>query len=343
MEGRKMKAALLYEKYEKGGAHKVKCLLCPHHCILGDNQVGICQVRQNLKGELYSLNYDRVATTHVDPIEKKPLYHFLPGSTSFSLATMGCNLQCVFCQNHSLSRVEDSGYLSGESIAPGQLVKTAIKNRSQSISYTYTEPTVFFELMLETAILAKESGIKNVMVTNGYMSGQALEMIAPYMDAANVDLKAFTDDFYKKYCKVRLQPVMDTIKAMKQKGIWVEITTLLIPGLNSDQEELKRLIEFILSVDKTIPWHVSRFYPQYKLTDIPPTDPRTIFTALETAKEMGLQYLYAGNISSEKWENTYCPQCNNLLIARQGYFTRVLDLSNGKCGSCGHPIPGVWE
>lgn len=338
-----MKAALLYEKYEKAGAHKVKCLLCPHHCTLDDNQLGICQVRQNLKGELYSLNYDRVATTHVDPIEKKPLYHFLPGSTSFSLATMGCNLQCVFCQNYSLSRVEDFGYLSGESIAPGQLVKTAIKNRSQSISYTYTEPTVFFELMLETARLARESGIKNVMVTNGYMSGQALEMIAPYMDAANVDLKAFTDDFYKKYCQARLQPVMDTIKAMKQKGIWVEITTLLIPGLNSGPEELKQLIAFILSVDKTIPWHVSRFYPQYKLTDVPPTDPRTIFSILETAKEMGLQYLYAGNISSEKWENTYCPQCSNLLIERQGYFTRVLDLSNGKCGSCGHPIPGVWE
>jgi pyruvate formate lyase activating enzyme len=338
-----MKPALLYEKYGKEGAQKVRCLLCPHHCILGDNQVGICKVRQNIKGELYSLNYDRVAATHSDPIEKKPLYHFLPGSTSFSIATMGCNLQCAFCQNHSLSRVEDSGYLYGESISPAQLVKSALRGHSQSISYTYTEPTIYFELMLETAKLAKDSGIKNVMVTNGYMSSQALEMIAPYMDAANVDLKAFTENFYKKYCSARLEPVLDTIKAMKQKGIWVEVTTLLIPGLNSDKEELKQLISFILSVDKTIPWHVSRFYPQYKLTNIPPTDPETIFSVLETAKEMGLQYIYAGNISAGQWEHTHCPQCNTLLIERQGYYTRVLDFSNGKCGSCGHSIPGVWE
>jgi pyruvate formate lyase activating enzyme len=338
-----MKPALLYEKYEKGGAHKVRCLLCPHHCILGDNQVGICKVRQNLKGELYSLSYDRVAATHSDPIEKKPLYHFLPASTSFSIATMGCNFQCTFCQNHSLSRVEDAGKLYGESISPGQLVKTALRSRAQSISYTYTEPTIYFELMLETAKLARDSGIKNVMVTNGYMSSEALEMIAPYMDGANVDLKAFTEDFYKKYCAARLEPVLDTIKTMKQKGIWVEVTTLLIPGLNSDREELKQLISFILGVDETIPWHVSRFYPQYKLTDIPPTDPGTISDILETAKEMGLQYLYAGNVSSAKWENTYCPQCSTLLIERQGYFTRILDLSNGKCGSCNHSIPGVWE
>lgn len=338
-----MKPALLYEKYEKKGVHKVRCLLCPHHCILGDNQVGICSVRQNIKGKLYSLNYDRVAATHSDPIEKKPLYHFLPASTSFSIATMGCNFKCNFCQNHSLSRVEDAGNIYGESIPPEQLVKTALKSRAQSISYTYTEPTIYFELMLETAKLAKDSGLKNVMVTNGYMSSEALEMIAPYMDGANVDLKAFTEDFYKKYCGARLAPVLDTIKAMKQKGIWVEVTTLLIPGLNSDQAELKQLLSFILSVDTAIPWHVSRFYPQYKLTDISPTDPGTIFDILEIAKEMGLQYLYAGNIRSGQWENTYCPQCKSLLIERQGYFTRILDLSNGKCGSCGHSIPGVWK
>ncbi|UCH97790.1 MAG: AmmeMemoRadiSam system radical SAM enzyme [Candidatus Aminicenantes bacterium] len=338
-----MKPALLYEKYEKGGGQKVKCLLCPHHCILDDQQPGICQVRQNIKGELYSLNYDRVAATHTDPIEKKPLYHFLPGSTSFSIATMGCNFHCKFCQNHSLSRVEDAGYIYGESISPAQLVKTALRNRSQSISYTYTEPTIYFELMLETAKLAKDSGIKNVMVTNGYMSSKALEMIAPFMDGANVDLKAFTDGFYKKYCGARLTPVLDTIKAMKQKGIWVEVTTLLIPGLNSDTEELKQLISFILSVDGTIPWHVSRFYPQYKLTSVPPTDPGTIFDLLETAKEMGLQYLYAGNVSADRWDDTYCPKCNTRLIQRSGYFTRVLNLSNGKCASCGFSIPGVWR
>jgi pyruvate formate lyase activating enzyme len=335
--------ALLCETYEKGGAHKVKCLLCPHQCILGEQQSGICNVRKNIDGKLYSLNYDRVAATHFDPIEKKPLYHFLPASTSFSIATMGCNLQCIFCQNHSLSRVEDAGSIFGESISPEQLVKTALKNHSQSISYTYTEPTIYFELMLETAKLAKKSGLKNVMVTNGFISSQALEMIAPYMDSANVDLKAFTEDFYKKYCSARLTPVLDTIKAMNQKGIWVEVTTLLIPGLNTNPEELKQLISFIISVDETIPWHVSRFYPQYKLNNLSTTDPGIIFDILETAKAMGIQYLYAGNVSSDYWENTHCPKCNTLLIKRHGYYTRVLELSEGKCASCGHTIAGVWK
>jgi pyruvate formate lyase activating enzyme len=338
-----MKTALFYEKTGKDGGPKVRCLLCPHHCVLDDGQVGICRVRQNLKGELYSLNYDRVAATHSDPIEKKPLYHFLPGTTSFSLAAMGCNFRCVFCQNNSLSQVDDTGHIYGEPISPAQLVKTALKTHAQSISYTYTEPTIYFELMLETATLAKESGLKNVMVTNGYTGGPALEMIAPYMDGANVDLKAFSEEFYKKYCGARLAPVLETIRTMKQKNIWVELTTLLIPGLNSDLAEIKELISFILSVDEHIPWHVSRFYPQYKLNDVPPTDPGTIGGVLKTAKEMGLQYLYAGNISSEQWENTSCPQCGTMLIQRRGYFTRVLELSKGKCGSCGHVIPGVWE
>ncbi len=337
-----MKPALLFEKYEKDGAQKVRCLLCPHHCILDDRQVGICGVRQNLKGELFSLNYDRVAATHIDPIEKKPLYHFLPGSTSYSLAAMGCNFHCVFCQNHSLSRVEDAGQIYGEAIPPEQLVKNALRNHCQSISYTYSEPTIYFELMLETAKLAKEKGLKNVMVTNGYIGGPALEMLAPYMDAANVDLKAFTGEFYRKYCGARLEPVLETIKAMKQKGIWVELTTLLIPGLNTDLGEMKELISFILSVDKTIPWHVSRFYPQYKLTEVPPTDPKTMFAVLDTAKTMGIAYLYAGNVSPAGWEDTRCPQCRSVLIERQGYFTRVLKFSNGVCGTCGQAIPGVW-
>jgi pyruvate formate lyase activating enzyme len=300
-------------------------------------------VRKNLKGELYYLNYDRVAATHSDPIEKKPLYHFLPGTASFSMAAMGCNFRCLFCQNNSLSQVGDSGHIYGDPISPAQLVKTALKTDAQSISYTYTEPTIYFELMLETAKLARESGLKNVMVTNGYTSGPAIEMIAPYMDGANVDLKAFSETFYKKYCGARLAPVLDTIRAMKRENLWVELTTLLIPGLNSDPAEIQQLISFILDVDETIPWHVSRFYPQYRLNNVPPTDPGMISAVLETGKEMGLQYLYAGNVSSQRWENTHCPNCGTLLIQRQGYYTRVLELSGGSCGSCGHAIAGVWE
>jgi len=338
-----MKRALLYEHYKDGGTQKVKCLLCPHNCIIAEGHVGICSVRKNVKGELYSLNYHRVAATHSDPIEKKPLYHFLPGSSSFSIAAMGCNFKCLFCQNHSLAQVESEEEIYGNNYTPEQLVNTALKTGSQSISYTYSEPTIYFELMLETAALAKEKGLKNVMVTNGFMSPAALKKIAPVMDAANVDLKSFRDDFYKKYCSARLSPVLDTIAQMKQLGIWIEVTTLLIPELNWNFDEIKELIAFIAGVDKSIPWHVSRFYPQYKLTDLPPTDPIRMFTVLDTARKMGLEYLYAGNVNSREWEDTRCPNCKTVLIHRSGYSTQVTNLEKGRCNSCNHPISGIWE
>jgi pyruvate formate lyase activating enzyme len=335
-----MKPALLTEKT----AHGTRCLLCAHKCVLKDGQVGICKVRKNIDGGIVSLCYDRVAATHSDPIEKKPLYHFLPASTSYSIATMGCNFNCTFCQNHSLSMVRgDQGPPYGDAIAPEKLVKAALAHQSQSISYTYTEPTIYFELMIETARLAKEAGIKNVMVTNGFMSEEALAEIAPYMDAANIDLKAFRDEFYKKYCAARLDPVLQTIRGMKQAGIWIELTTLMIPGLNDDPRELKELTRFILDVDESIPWHVSRFYPQHKMNDIPATDPDAMFEALETAGEMGLKYLYAGNVFSGRWGNTHCPACDALLIERSGYFTDVSGMENGTCGSCNHEIAGVWK
>ncbi|MCP5105053.1 MAG: AmmeMemoRadiSam system radical SAM enzyme, partial [bacterium] len=266
-----------------------------------------------------------------------------PISTSFSVATMGCNFKCSFCQNHSLSVVQSEARVFGEKIPPEELVETALRYDSQSISYTYSEPTIYFELMLETAKLAKEQGLKNVMVTNGYMSAEALEMIAPFMDAANIDLKAFRDDFYKKNCGGTLAPVLDTIKAMKARGIWVELTTLLIPGLNTDEGEIKELISFILSVDENIPWHVSRFYPQHRLLDVPPTPTGSIFADLETGKEMGLNYVYAGNVADGHFAHTYCPACNTLLIERSGYYTRITNLVEGTCGNCGHSIPGVWS
>lgn len=304
--------------------------------------MGICRVRKNIGGELFSLNYDRVAAVSNDPIEKKPLYHFLPGSMSYSIAAMGCNFRCEFCQNYTLSMVQGERQIDGDAIAPDAIVEAALRHGSESISYTYTEPTIFFELMIETARLAKDRGLKNVMVTNGYMSVEALDMIAPYLDAANIDLKGFSDQFYRRYCGARLDPVLETIKGMNQKGIWIELTTLLIPGLNDGMEEVKALIEFISSVDPAIPWHVSRFFPQYKLTDVSPTDPNEIFGYLDLARQMGLVFFYAGNVGSNRYADTRCPNCQAVLINRRGYFTQVEQLIDGKCGSCGYAIPGVF-
>jgi pyruvate formate lyase activating enzyme len=341
-----MKRARLFEKLDRTGESSdplnVRCQLCAHRCMLSDNRVGVCGVRKNIKGELFSLNYDRVAATQADPIEKKPLYHFLPGSRSFSVAAMGCNFRCTFCQNNSLSVVRGEDEIYGQAISPDQLVEAALRDGCQSISYTYSEPTVYYELMYETAALAKEKGIKNVMVTNGYMSGEALEEIAPFMDAANVDLKSFSDDFYKKYCGGRLAPVLETIKGMKEKGVWVEVTTLLIPGLNDDKKETRELISFIAGVDEDMPWHVSRFYPQHLMLDVPPTGPRAIEECLEMGAGEGLRYLYAGNLRSDRWEDTRCPACGELLIQRSGYCTEIGNFPGGRCGSCSREIAGVW-
>jgi len=347
-----MKQAFLFKPYDRGDEvggtqtnlkRKVRCILCAHRCIIDEDQFGICKVRKNSEGRLDSLNYDRIASASNDPIEKKPLYHFLPGSTTFSFAAMGCNFKCQFCQNHSLSMVQGERHIYGEPVPPERLVDKALQYGSRSISYTYSEPTVFFEIMIETAKIAREKGLKNVMVTNGYMTPEALDEISPYLDAANIDLKAFTEDFYKKYCGARLAPVLNTIRGMKAKGIWVELTTLMIPGLNDNPEEIKQLISFILEVDPSMPWHVSRFYPQYRMTDIPPTNPRSIYNVLEMASKMGVKYLYAGNVGSENWSDTRCPSCENTLIERDGYDIRVMQLANGCCRSCGQPIAGVWS
>ncbi|MCX6557925.1 MAG: AmmeMemoRadiSam system radical SAM enzyme [Candidatus Aminicenantes bacterium] len=331
------------ELFEKGSQNQVTCRLCAHQCRLPEGGSGICRVRKNIAGTLYSLNSDRVIAMHMDPIEKKPLYHFLPGSSSFSIAAMGCNFSCRFCQNHSISMVQDEPGISGENVSPEELVQNALDNRARSISYTYTEPTVFFELMLQTARLAHQAGLKNVMVSNGYLSGQALAMLVPYLDAANIDLKAFNDDFYKHYCSARLKPVMETIAALKASGVWLEITTLLIPGLNDDREEIKRLILFLLGIDDRMPWHVSRFFPQYRLRNIPPTAEDSIYGFLRLGAEMGLKYLYGGNLSADSWNDTVCPQCRTKLIRRLGYQTSVLALQAGRCRTCGSAIPGIWE
>jgi pyruvate formate lyase activating enzyme len=332
--------ALLAEPGENNG---VICHLCAHECRIAEGRTGVCRVRKNLGGELFSLNADRVVAANIDPIEKKPLYHFLPGSSSFSVAAMGCNFSCRFCQNHAISMVADGGNIQGDAITPEQLVALARRNRAQSISYTYTEPTVFFELALETARLAHAAGIRNVLVSNGFMTARALALLGPLLDGANIDLKSFNDDFYKTYCSARLGPVLETISAMKTMGIWIEVTTLLIPGLNDERREIADLIAFLHAAGRDIPWHVSRFFPQYRMTDIPPTGAESIHAFLQLAEDSGLYFAYGGNLADSRWSNTRCPACHETLIERRGYQVETTGLQAGSCRFCGAPLPGVWE
>jgi len=335
-----MKKALLYENSDK---NQVICHLCAHECHVTNNQSGLCHARKNIDGDFFTLNSDRIIAMHMDPIEKKPLYHFLPGSISFSIAAMGCNFSCRFCQNHSISIIHAERDIRGEHVRPQQLVDIALKNHALSISYTYTEPTVFFELVLETAKLAKEAGLRNVLVSNGYMTLQALAMLGPFLDAANIDLKSFNDDFYKKYCHARLQPVLATLSVLKAMGIWLEVTTLLIPGLNDDPLEIEQLISFLHNLDASIPWHVSRFFPQYQLQDIPPTSTGSIHTVLQSGVDAGLKFPYGGNIEDSYWNDTHCPHCRETVVKRSGYVSDDRGLHHGNCRFCGEKIPGIWN
>ena len=335
-----MKEALLYEKLENKLVH---CYLCNHHCRIADKKFGFCGVRQNINGKLYTHAYGKVIASHIDPIEKKPLYHFLPGSFSFSIATIGCNFHCGFCQNWQISQesFRDGDNLGGEEFLPQEIVREALKNKCKSISYTYTEPTIFFEYAYETAKLAKEKGLCNNFVTNGFMTKEAILMIKPYLDAANVDLKFFKDSSYRKICAASLQPVLDSIKLMRELGIWVEITTLIVPGENDSEEELMAIAQFIAGVDKNIPWHVSRFHPDYKFTDHEPTPEATLKKAQELGKNCGLTYIYAGNVYG--WGNdTYCPSCKKLLIKREIFNVLEYNIKEGKCAYCNTVIPGVF-
>lgn len=334
------KEASLYEKLENKLVH---CYLCSHHCRIAEGKFGFCGVRQNIGGEFYTYAYGEVIAAHVDPIEKKPLYHFFPGSTSFSIATIGCNFRCGFCQNWQISQQSfRDGASTGEKIMPQEIVEIALKNKCKSVSYTYTEPTIFFEYALETAKLAKEKGLHNNFVTNGFMTPECLEMIKPYLDAANVDLKFLKDSSYKKICSGALEPVLNSIRLMHKLGIWVEVTTLVVPGENDSEEELKGIAEFIAGVDKDIPWHVSRFHPNYKFTDRVATPEKTLKKAEQIGKNAGLNYVYVGNVYG--WGNdTYCHNCKKLLIRREIFSVLEYNIKEGKCSFCNTVIPGKFS
>lgn len=335
------KEAMLYEIQEGG---KVHCYLCNHQCVISEGKLGFCRVRKNIGGKLYTLVYGRAIAAGVDPIEKKPLYHFLPGTLSFSIATQGCNFHCGFCQNWQISQVgaEEELPRAGYDLPPEKVVQQALEKDCQSIAYTYTEPTIFFEYAYDTALRAKEQGLSNIFVTNGFMTEKALESIHPCLDACNVDLKSFREDFYKKTCKARLKPVLKSIQTIHSMGIWMEVTTLVVPGSNDSEEELRDIAQFIAEVDPAIPWHISRFHPDYQYTDAQATPLETLEQAYKLGKEAGLQYVYIGNVP-RKSADTHCPGCGNLLIRRIGGRVGEIHLKDGKCPECSETIAGVFK
>ena len=333
--------AYLYERLDD---RKVRCQLCNHRCVIKDGKRGICGVRENENGVLKTLVYGRLIAQHVDPIEKKPLYHVLPGTLSYSIATVGCNFKCRFCQNADIAQLptDRKGMIVGDLYTPEDIVTSATRAGCRSIAYTYTEPTIFFEFAHDTARLAHEEGLLNVFVTNGYMTSEALHMIQPYLDAANVDLKAFSDDFYKEQCSAKREHVMETLRLMKSLGIFVEVTTLLIPGLNDDRKELGELAFFVAdSLGSDTPWHISRFHPTYKLTDRPPTPAESIQEARRIGLDAGLRYVYSGNLPGDEGENTLCYSCSHLLIERWGYRISKNVIQDGRCPKCGATIDGI--
>ena len=336
-----MKEAYLYEKQED---RKVRCHLCNHRCLIKDGLRGICGVRENRGGTLFSLVYGQVIARHVDPIEKKPLFHFLPGTSSYSIATAGCNFKCLFCQNADISQMpKDRNQILGEEMTPEIVLEEALRSRSSTISYTYTEPTIFFEFALDIARPAASRGLRNIFVSNGYMTEECLKEISPNLHGANVDLKGFSEKYYKELCGAKLKPVLKTLELMKKMNVWVEVTTLLVPGLNDSKEELQQLAKFLVNLDPDIPWHISRFHPTYRLTNVRATPPESIRKAKDIGYEAGLKYVYTGNLPGDDGEKTFCHQCKELLIDRYGFYVRKNVIANSRCPKCSAEIPGVWS
>lgn len=329
--------------WEPAPAGKVQCRLCRLRCLIAQGQRGVCGVRENRDGVLYTLVYGKSVTEAVDPIEKKPLNHYLPGSRTFSIATVGCNFRCLHCQNHEISQWPHSGKpLPGHELAPEQVVSQALARGCLSIAYTYTEPTIFFEYAYDTAVLARKAGLGNVFVSNGYITAEALQAIAPYLDAANIDLKGFSPRFYQEVAGANLNGVLDSLREFRRLGIWLEVTTLVIPGLNDEPNELREMARFIAGeLGCDTPWHLSAFHPTYRMLDRPPTPASSLRLARRIGLEAGLNYVYLGNVAAGEGEDTLCPGCGRAVISRRGVWLQGMALDNGNCGYCGTAIPGV--
>ncbi|MBU4252033.1 MAG: AmmeMemoRadiSam system radical SAM enzyme [Candidatus Omnitrophica bacterium] len=335
-----MKEAQLYTRLKNLQVH---CQLCAHSCKIPEGKFGFCGVRQNISGILYTHNYAKLVAANIDPVEKKPLYHFLPGTSTFSIASAGCNFRCGFCQNWQISQVDfNHQQPPPEDFSADKVVKLAQQNNCKSIAYTYTEPTIYFEFALETAKLAKEASLRNIFVTNGYMSQKTVSLLSPYLDAANIDLKFFKESSYQRICSAKLGPVLDSIQLLNAAGVWIEITTLIIPGVNDTPGELTAIAKFIAAVNKDIPWHISRFHADYKFKDYAPTPERTLKLAYDLGISQGLHYVYVGNFGA--WgQDTLCARCRRLLIKRDGFNILESNLAQNRCVFCQTALPGVFN
>jgi len=340
IEKEKYNEALFYDKLEN---NEVQCKLCPRKCVLLESQTGFCRARKNIEGKLYSKVYGKIVTAHLDPIEKKPLFHFMPSTQTFSIATAGCNFRCKFCQNWQISQRSPDEvnyvYLSSQ-----EVVNKALQSKAESIAFTYNEPIIFYEYMLDIAKLAKKEGLGTLMITNGYINEKPLRKLAKYIDAANVDLKGFTEKFYSDVIFGDLNSVLKSLKVMKEEGMWIEITNLIVPALNDNLEDIKNMCRWIRdNLGSDVPLHFSRFTPMYRLRNLPYTPVETLKKAIEIAKDAGIEYVYIGNIPGHKYNSTFCPNCGRRLIYRIGFQVLTNHVDDNRCKFCGHEIPGVWR
>jgi pyruvate formate lyase activating enzyme len=335
-----MHEALLYDRITEGRVH---CRLCSHCCTITDGDRGICQVRQNDEGTLVSLVYERVVTQAVDPIEKKPMFHFYPGTRSYSIATVGCNFTCLHCQNNHISQYprDHAGQIVGDCVPASAIVEEAVESGCHSIAYTYTEPTIAIEYVLDVMKLAREAGLTNVWVSNGYFTAEAAALIVPLLDGANIDLKGISDDMYHEIIGGTVRPVLNSIERLVRAGVWVEVTTLVIPGVNDSDDELRWTAEAIRGISPDIPWHVSRFFPAHRMADCDATPIETLRKARDIGRDVGLQFVYVGNLPGEG-ESTHCPTCGTMVIERAGFFAKEIRLNEGICPECETAIPGRW-
>jgi pyruvate formate lyase activating enzyme len=328
--------------YDKLSNKKIQCKLCPRQCTIDNLERGYCGVRENRNGIYYTLVHSQACTYHIDLIEKKPLFHFLPSTEAFSFATVGCNVECKFCQNWQISQIRPE-QTKNYYIPPSDIADTGRKNYCKSIAYTYSEPVIFYEYMYDTILAGKKQGLKSVMISNGYINPDPLKKLCEVIDAIKIDLKAFTDAFYKNYVKGELKPILNTLEEIKKSNVWLEIVYLVIPTLNDKEDEFKQLAKWIATnLGYDVPIHFTRFYPQYKLQNLPPTPVNTLERAKQICDAQGLHYVYIGNVPGNPGENTICPRCKNKVIERAGYTVKNIDIKKSLCGNCGGFIPGIW-
>jgi pyruvate formate lyase activating enzyme len=329
--------------FQEETARGIMCRICPNECVLKEGEISKCNNRKVYQSKLYTMAYGNPCSVNVDPVEKKPLYHFLPGSGAFSIATAGCNLVCLNCQNWSISQTSPDKTRNYE-LSPQQVVEECIKSQCKSIAYTYSEPTTFYEYAFETAILARKAGIKNIVKSNGYINEEPLRKLCGVIDAANIDLKAFTESAYLKLSGGKLQPVLNSLKIYKEMGVWLEITNLIVPSWTDNLDEIRKMCSWLVNNGFThTPLHFSRFYPLYKLDQLPPTPVDMLNKAAEIAAEEGLKYIYIGNVPGNETADTKCPSCNKDVIKRQGYRILLNNITDGKCQSCGKKVDGIWN